>query len=152
MNCPRCHTILQNGTYESVRVFRCEACSGILLKQPHITTVLVRLARDAYESVSADFNYPIVQDHSELLTCPECKLPMERHGYMGSSQLLMDSCSTCRWVWLDAEELATMVSMYVRFDKNMENFRKSYHPADIVTAHMILQAVAAAFLTGFVLG
>ncbi len=31
-----------------IEVFRCDECSGILLKQPEVSTVLNRLAADAY--------------------------------------------------------------------------------------------------------
>ena len=77
---------------------------------------------------------------------------MERYGYMGSHRVMIDGCEDCNALWIDALELAAMAKMSVRLDKNMERFRLSDRPADIVTVHMIMQAVSSAFLTGFVLG
>lgn len=150
--CPRCNTPLSAGTYASARVFRCDNCAGIALGQASILPVLEKLAVVMYESVSINYSAPIIEDTTPVLSCPECHSQMERHGYMGSKQLMMDSCPSCTLVWLDPGELSTMVSMYVRLDKNLANMKMAYQPSDLVGLQMTLRAVEQAFLMGFVLG
>lgn len=152
MKCPRCHTELTRGTFAAVRVFRCDECSGTALSQHNVLPVLEHLTLSVYGDVSPDIPLPATQDNSPPLSCPDCLANMERHGYMGSKQLLMDSCPDCTMIWLDKDELGAMASMYVRFDKNMRTMRMSYMPTDIVGVHMMSQRIASAFLMGFILG
>jgi len=37
---------------------------------------------------------------------------MEHHGYMGSNQVLVDSCSSCMVLWADPEELGAMAFQF----------------------------------------
>lgn len=152
MRCPRCKTPLTRGTYAAVRVYRCDACSGIALQQRHILPVLEKLAIAAYEEVSLNVPPPIARDTTATLTCPNCQSGMERYGYMGSNQLMIDRCPDCTLIWLDKDELPTMVAMHVRLDRNLGIMRSSHEPADIVGTHMITQAVSMALLAGFILG
>ncbi|WP_418251448.1 zf-TFIIB domain-containing protein [Granulosicoccus antarcticus] len=63
MKCPRCNTPLSAGSYASARVFRCDNCAGIALKQASILPVLEnpalrpgRLTNDAQSSRTGFFN------------------------------------------------------------------------------------------------
>ena len=140
------------GRYEGVPAHHCERCTGTLLRQRDLTKVLERLTPDLLEHVVGDIPIPPVPDAHPHIRCPDCGADMERYGYMGSHRVMIDGCQACNALWIDALELAAMAKMSVRLDKNMERFRLSDRPTDIVTAHMMTEAVSGAFLLGFVLG
>ena len=156
MDCPRCRTPLDEGTYagarEDVPMRLCRTCSGSMMRQPDLPNVLDRLSVDLYGSVGPNVALPGVPDEHPPTDCPDCAAPMERYGYMGSRQVMIDGCQRCGWVWFDPEELMAVARMYVRLGRQEETFQVPYRPADIVGTQLTTTLVERALLAGMALG
>lgn len=151
MDCPRCNSALTEGKYENEQAMLCQSCSGVLIKQRSLPKVLNKFTADLYSSIGPDFISPPLPDKGATTQCPDCTAKMDYYGYMGSNKVMIDCCTECNWLWVDAMEFSAMAKMYIQTEKSVERTRSSYKPADIVSVHMITQAVAGAFLMGFVM-
>ena len=145
--CPRCAVALERGSAGDVQAAVCKACVGTLLERAALGSLLEVLAHQHYGTVSADANLPAVPDEHGVVDCPACDARMERYGYMGSRKVMIDGCSACDRIWLDADELVAMVRMYVQFDKRADTAARAGPLSDIVGVHMNAQAYAAMLLT-----
>jgi len=137
MNCPRCKRSLTEGKFENEQALFCHSCSGILVIQRSLTTILNKLSYALIESIGENTVIPPLPDKGAVTGCPECSGKMHNYGYMGSSKVMIDLCTVCNWLWIDALELSIMAKLCVQTDKRVERRRTSYTPTDIVGAHMI---------------
>ena len=152
MNCPRCNTALKSGTYETAPTMLCISCSGILVKQHNLMSMLARLSTDLASIV--DINTPIllVPDKGPIKLCPDCRGNTEYYGYMEGRNVMLDFCTHCNWLWIEAAELQEMAKIYTQFQKVKAHidYTHGYRNSDIVSIHMLVEAVSKAFLTRFV--
>jgi Zn-finger nucleic acid-binding protein len=112
--CPRCGTKLEATEHQRVPYERCTGCSGLLVEQPRLIPLLDALSAKVGEHVAEVGAIPPVPDQPGTATCPECQRTMERFGYMEARVVFLDRCTKCRLVWIDVDELATMVIMHAR--------------------------------------
>ena len=154
MKCPRCDIPLQNGTYENKKAHLCSQCNGVLIWQRDLITILYRLSHDIANEISLDYEIDCVEDRGGNLNCPICRKAMDRHGYMGSNKVIIDTCSDCWAIWVDPLELGQMSLMHARTMRRAEHRRRlsEQTSVDIVTAHMVSKAIQRAFLLGYILG
>ena len=103
--CPRCSTKLATAQLDDAHpVHCCTKCRGVLL--PRATFAHVVYTRRTW--ATSQPVPPLPLDRRELervIICPHCSKRMEAHPYYGPGNIVMDSCTTCDLVWLDAGEL-----------------------------------------------
>ncbi len=141
MDCPRCKTKLLKGERQGEKAYVCESCSGLLVRQPQLPTILEAFSAELFSEVNEDANLPKIEGKTHSINCPDCRLTMENYGYMGSNKVMLDACNECTWIWLDAQELMAVAQMYVQTGKRQRTYIKSFRPADVVSTHMITSAI-----------
>jgi Zn-finger nucleic acid-binding protein len=106
-DCPRCVVRLKIGAVEGRRVGYCPDCRGFLTTARNFSLVLERRRAKA----KAADPKPLTFDPAELTrrtACPRCRSRMDTHPYGGGGNAVIDSCLSCRLVWLDAGELTVL--------------------------------------------
>lgn len=152
MQCPRCDKPLTSGTYEESEAHHCAECGGTLFVLAALGRTLERLSGDLFALIDPAVPIPALPDLPGDSKCPQCKDEMENYGYMGTRQVMLDSCAACNFIWVDAMELATMAQMRARLSRNMQSFRDAHRPSDIVETHVNIRMVDQAFGAGFIVG
>ncbi len=110
MDCPKCTGKLTEQTFGGVGVDRCDQCEGIWFDAKEVRA-LVAHAKDNPDAVPQSKASP----ESERLdaasgACPKCQSELHRVESLAIDGLHYDQCMTCRGAWLDAGELAQIVS------------------------------------------
>jgi Zn-finger nucleic acid-binding protein len=106
-NCPRCEFPMSVAAVDGLKVEHCLECHGVLLENHQFAT-LVRQRRARFKGVPSQ---PVVMDQDQLkivVDCPGCRRTMEVHPYYGPGNIVIDSCSHCRLVWLDSGEMTAI--------------------------------------------
>ena len=104
-NCPKCKIPMgQNWLYRQ-EIERCPQCNGIFLDEGELGDI-VRLMR-IYRSVGLNEPEAETLDDAERkpYSCPADDNILTREDYGG---LPVDTCDTCRGVWLDDGELVSL--------------------------------------------
>ncbi|MCA9110666.1 MAG: zf-TFIIB domain-containing protein [Planctomycetaceae bacterium] len=107
-DCPTCHTPLHRGLMEEAQIEHCPRCCGLLLPGDLFREVVH--SRRAVYSGADDKPAPV--DPVALKTrrdCPTCHQRMDTHPYYGPGNTVIDSCSRCDLIWLDAGEMTALV-------------------------------------------
>jgi Zn-finger nucleic acid-binding protein len=109
--CPRCRQPLVQNQVDEFTVRLCVPCKGIFLTRTDLGVILDRswraVTREAAEKL--EFHATDALKKEPVFQCPECGAPMDKYGYMGMAAIPIDRCDHCDEVWLDANELETMV-------------------------------------------
>jgi len=73
---------------------------------------------------------------------------------MGSKTVIIDNCSDCWLLWVDALEIGTMALLYARTEKRSEyrELKSLSRQSDLVADYMIQNAVFEAFAYGYMMG
>lgn len=107
--CPRCKIpVLVHGAISGERVHYCIRCRGMLIPMGTFVGLIEEL-RSRHESSEYAGKQPEWADLDRHLNCPQCHAPMNTHPYAGPGAVIIDSCSTCYWNWLDHGELQRIV-------------------------------------------
>jgi Zn-finger nucleic acid-binding protein len=103
--CPRCAAPLVTSLLDDQHVVHhCERCRGLLAPRSDFGATVTR--RRARESGPPGAPVPIdPRELSRQVTCPACRARMDVHPYYGPGNVVIDTCSRCDLVWLDAGEL-----------------------------------------------
>lgn len=106
--CPVCRDVLRKGLIEDRAVLYCGSCYGLLMSNGDFGAIVsCRRARRLAEDT--DICEPIdPKQYRRQIECPNCCGAMEVHPYYGPGNIVMDSCYTCQFVWLDSGELRTV--------------------------------------------
>ena len=114
MNCPRCHSELQRGTFGEADVSVCGDCLGMLVQQNRLIPLMQELSRHLEGCI--DFDHPIEKADSDggQAMCPRCGQPMERFGYMGTNLVHAWRCNRDAVLWGDTETLGVMAVLFAR--------------------------------------
>jgi Zn-finger nucleic acid-binding protein len=112
--CPRCRTVgiarpLLSGTTEKHRLWRCEGCFGLGFEKG-------RFAKEVRASTAAPALKPPAQDlamnpHAPV-ECGACAISMT--SACADSQIMIDRCDTCGFLWLDAGEFEAVTAYIAR--------------------------------------
>ncbi len=111
MQCPGCHATLRTADYEGIKIETCPACEGEWLDMGELKHVAkareVRFDEAERRAVAAAVRItPVkVERHDRDLRCPKCGGQTDALNYGGDTGILIDKCTTCRGIWLDAGEL-----------------------------------------------
>lgn len=107
MNCPRCIDAALRPRVESgIEIDECEACHGIWLDMLELERLL---EADAQALIRDDRRFARVSADDGRIYCPKC-----RHTYLIRINSLLrpgtmiDSCSVCFGLWLDAGEFSRL--------------------------------------------
>lgn len=123
MQCPIDKIELKTRPYEgNIEVEECSSCKGIWLSKEKLFAIEKCKENDYHETI--EDNKPASEARMEVsisvekprgLNCPSCQSPMvaNEHGYF--SGIIIDSCLSCRGVWLDRGELE---ALEIFFEKN----------------------------------
>lgn len=120
--CPICEVSLVNAAIDGHPVGYCRTCRGFLATN----TVFGQAVQHKRANPRAEPPVPVSFDSAELnrrVNCPGCRKPMDTHPYHAGGNAVLDTCSRCRLVWLDAGELTVIGS-----------YRRAAGPADVRSA------------------
>jgi Zn-finger nucleic acid-binding protein len=112
--CPRCDEPLAAQRYHDVPVEVCPDCTGMWVAQRALRALTEAIARDVLGEVDVDTALDPLPDAGGGLACPACAGPLEHFGYMGANVVELDRCEGCGAVWLDADELYWVATLYAR--------------------------------------
>jgi Zn-finger nucleic acid-binding protein len=107
LDCPVCATPLATGSIDGHPVSVCGLCRGFLAANHEFNDILPRRRAQCADRPSI----PQSLDRAELarrVACPKCAKTMDTHPYGGGGNVVVDSCSACHLIWLDAGELETL--------------------------------------------
>ena len=103
--CPVCKQALLGAVLDDrEHIEVCERCKGILMRRQAFAETLTAKRRAA-ETPSVT---PLPADRTDLerrIGCPSCAAPMITDWYYGPGNIVIDTCTACDIVWLDAGEL-----------------------------------------------
>jgi len=107
LQCPSCRLQLAVGSMEGFRIRYCERCRGVLI-DCEMFGLMVRERRAKHKG-PPDRPTPFDPDELERrVDCPSCQRRMQTHPYLGPGNVVIDSCTRCKMVWLDHGEVATI--------------------------------------------
>ncbi len=110
LSCPLCFEGLSHARLDNWALQYCASCHGLLVDGEHLADIIVYCRSDGSEPPRS----PDPIDPCDLvreIRCPSCASTMSTHEYYGPGDFVIDSCPTCRHVWLDAGELARSSSV-----------------------------------------
>ena len=113
--CPRCERALDETALFDVDILRCPDGCGLIVEQRSLVPLTTAIARDSLDCI--DPYLPIEHaphDPSQQASCPGCKGPMQTFGYLESRFAYLDRCRACAVVWIDHDELETVVRLNAR--------------------------------------
>ncbi len=114
MNCPRCHTSLQEMSNHNVKIDVCyNGCGGIWFDPRELKKM------DEHHEADESFLQKLSQSQnktvstSEKLNCLSCNdQPMYRRFFSVKRVIELDECPQCAGMWLDAGELTHIYSLF----------------------------------------
>ncbi|TWT92076.1 TFIIB-type zinc ribbon-containing protein [Stieleria varia] len=133
MKCPHDGTELTATKYEGdIEVDQCSQCSGMWLDWQELQRIedarekdysaeikqLPDVVGSAYEMAFAR-SKPAIQ-------CPKCGREMERREHGFCSQVLVDTCPTCRGTWLDGGEIEALEVFFEKTTSEAEEVRAGF--------------------------
>ena len=105
--CPVCDVVLVHAAIGGERVFYCENCRGMLVPMGSFLVILNDLRARRGDAVGIA-SPPDWNDLNRHIDCPRCRVEMDTHPYGGGGGVIIDTCSECSVIWLDASEMARM--------------------------------------------
>ncbi|MBI4614479.1 MAG: zf-TFIIB domain-containing protein, partial [Planctomycetes bacterium] len=98
---------------------------GVLIGQKSLHPLLRAMTVELVKTIDLDHEIDPVPDKGAGLVCPTCARGMENHPYMGTNLVRIDTCYSCRQVWLDTDEVGTMSLLYARTSRQEEWFEEA---------------------------
>ena len=133
MICPQDESRLFPYSYEgAATVDICRRCRGVWLDKGELEAIEETVERDYAEELAAipdmvgSAFHAAFEKESAALTCPRCRVEMERKEYAYCSQVLIDACPRCGGVWLDKGELEALEIFYERSRKKAGPARRMF--------------------------
>ncbi len=111
MKCPSCQSGLKTIRYEGIRIETCSACGGEWLDADELGQVNrvreVRFDPDERRAVAEATKITGVKlaDVDRDLPCPKCAGQTDAINFGGDTGIIIDRCTSCKGMWLDASEL-----------------------------------------------
>ena len=141
MQCPNCDGTLKTVHYEGIEIETCPSCHGEWLDAQELRHVVkarqMKFDEEERRAVAAAVQItPVkVELHDRDLKCPKCGGQTDTLNYGGDSGLLIDKCTSCSGVWLDANELEKVQMIVEGWEDGL--------PADLKKYGARLRQVAA---------
>jgi Zn-finger nucleic acid-binding protein len=104
LDCPACGDQLVMAVVDDLACRACPTCFGVTLPQEDFGELVARRRANhqGADHLAGTMNLDALAHQRD---CPICREAMEVHPYYGPGNTIIDSCSSCRLVWLDAGEL-----------------------------------------------
>ena len=112
--CPRCQADLHEVELLGVDLDSCPENCGLLVPMNKLVPLMTRFVDETHDEIDPDMQVEIVEDNHGTAACPDCGKAMTRFGYMESRIVTLDRCTDCWQVWIDTDELESMVRLYAR--------------------------------------
>lgn len=107
-DCPVCEKPLVSAAIDGHSVCYCPACRGFLAENDVFGHIVQQ--RRAERAAAIPDCKPFAPDElRRRVSCPRCERAMDTHPYHGGGNAVIDTCFSCRLVWLDAGELTVIV-------------------------------------------
>jgi Zn-finger nucleic acid-binding protein len=134
MKCPNCQTHLQTINYEGISIETCSKCNGEWLDNAELGKI-VRLREVKFDSderraiaESTTITGIVLEDVDRDLACPKCGGTTDAVNYGGDSGIIIDRCTTCHGIWLDASELEKIQMLIEGWDDALPEDLQKYGP------------------------
>ena len=106
--------MLDKSEFAGVPLDMCDTCMGALVKQRDLVRLLDGMSAALAKEMSFDHEIEPVVDHAGKVDCPGCGKHMDTFGYMESTVVYADRCSSCWLIWTDPDEIGAMAVLYAR--------------------------------------
>lgn len=134
MKCPGCSATMQTITYEGIQIESCGSCGGEWLDAGELGHVV--RARETLFSpeerravAAATAITPVdLMGEDRNLTCPKCGGLTDARNYGGDSGMVIDRCSECGGIWLDADELENTQRLIEGWEDGLPEDLKQFGP------------------------
>ncbi len=122
--CPVCQVGLEPITFdEQYHGHICPNCHGLLFNQKTFKRSIKTL-----KVHDQNFEVPLgTPNVDRQVHCPVCKKAMHAHPHKGSRNILVDTCQTCKLIWLDEGEFDQAIA--AESGKTSSKPRDNAHPA-----------------------
>ena len=111
MMCPNCQSDLHAVYYEGIAIESCDNCHGEWLDHGELGKIVrireVKFDREERRAIaeSTTITGIVLKDVDRDLTCPKCDGTTDAVNYGGDTGIVIDRCTGCKGIWLDAGEL-----------------------------------------------
>lgn len=134
MNCPNCKHILRAVEYEGIHIETCTQCHGEWLdagELGHIVKareVLFDVQERKAVAAAASIKGVRLKDVDRDLRCPTCGGQTDAINYGGDTGIIIDRCTSCHGMWLDADELEKIQMLVEGWEDHLPDDLKKYGP------------------------
>lgn len=134
MKCPQCKSGLEAISYEGIHIETCPACHGEWLdggELGHINRAReARFDPEERRAVAAAVKIKGVKlsDVDRDLACPKCGGQTDAVNFGGNSGIIIDRCTKCGGIWLDAEELEKIQILVEGWQDGLQDDLAKYGP------------------------
>lgn len=135
MKCPNCSGSLEPITYEGIQIETCPECKGEWLDDRelgHINRAReIRFDPEERRAVAAATKIKGVNldDVDRDLACPKCAGQTDAVNYGGNTGIIIDSCTSCGGLWVDAGELEKIQMLIEGWEDGLEGDLAKYGPS-----------------------
>ncbi len=134
MQCPNCRGQLSTITYEGIAVETCPACGGEWLDNGELGKIVaIREAKFSEQERRAIVESTTVtgvklETVDRNLACPRCSGSTDPINYGGDTGIIIDRCTSCNGLWVDATELEKIQMLVEGWQDNLPADLAEYGP------------------------
>lgn len=134
MKCPNCNSGLKTISYEGIQIETCPGCEGEWLDEGELANVNRarerRFDKEERRAVTQATKIKSVKldDVDRDLTCPKCGGQTDAVNFGGNSGIIIDRCTSCGGIWLDAGELKKVQMLVEGWEDGLKNDLAKYAP------------------------
>ena len=134
MNCPNCQNPLQTTNYEGIAIETCRKCNGEWLDEAELGKIVklreVKFGPEERRAIaeSTTITGVVVSDVDRDLKCPKCNGTTDAVNYAGDTGIVIDRCTSCHGVWLDAGELEKIQMVVEGWEDALPEDLEKYGP------------------------
>ncbi len=110
MQCPVCQINLRKTQKREVVFQLCDECRGIWIAAKELEVLANALAKTSQSSNELPTGFKpreidSVSPGQDMRLCPECRCTLKEFNFAYDSNIMIDKCSTCSGIWMDANEI-----------------------------------------------
>lgn len=133
LTCPRDGAEMNQEVYEAdITVDVCPQCGGVWLDKGELESIQETVEKDYSKELShlpdrlGAMSARLKQEAAPPVSCPLCSGEMARKEYGYTSQILIDTCPSCRGIWLDKGELQALEVFFERSQLDKREARRGF--------------------------
>lgn len=134
MQCPGCRATLGTVDYEGIKIEICPKCEGAWLDAGELGHIVkareVRFDEDERRAVVAATKItPVkIERVDRDLPCPKCRGQTDALNYGGDTGIVIDKCTGCGGIWLDAGEIDRIQALVEGWEDGLPEALARYGP------------------------